>query len=295
VPSQTHEAIVGILREKPTLVATLVADVGPPSLKDYDAIITDSGDLGTAIAPELKADGVLRVERNGKTVLAIVLEVQLHIDPEKNYAWPSYLVGARSRHRCETMLVVVTASDNVAKWARKPLVIGSSAGFLQAVVVASAQMPAIIDAQKADENPELAVLCAITHGHDKDIDQAILIARTAIEAALRLTDHRAQVYYDLIWAALSDEIKEALKMIPQNYQYQHEGLRRAKIEGVAEGEAKGEAKGVAESLVDVLRLRGLLLTAAEREQIHATKDVAQLRRWLETAMSATTVADALKS
>ena len=282
---------MGILREKPTLVAQLVRDAGPPSLKDFDAIITDSGDLGAASAPELKADGVLRVERKGKTVLAIVLEVQLKVDPEKIYSWPSYLVGARSRHRCETMLVVVTASDKVAKWARKPIVIGSTAGFLQAVVVASAQMPAIIDAQKADENPELAVLSAITHGHDKDIKQAILIARTAIEAALRLPDHRAQVYYDLIWAALSAEIKEALKMIPQNYEYQHEGLRRAKTEGKAEG----EAMGVAESLIDVLQLRGLSPSAAEREQIHATKDVAQLRRWLASAMAATTVADALKS
>lgn len=80
-------------------------------------------------------------------------------------------------------------------------------------------------------------------------------------------------------------------MIPQNYEYQHEGLRRAKTEGKAEG----EAMGVAESLIDVLQLRGLSPSAAEREQIHATKDVAQLRRWLASAMAATTVADALKS
>jgi len=129
--------------------------------------------------------------------------------------------------------------------------------------------PAIINAEKADENPELAVLSAITHGRDKDIKQAIVIARTAIESALRLPD-------------------------------QHEGLRRAKPEGKAEGdeaigEAKGEAKGVAESLIEVLQLRGLSPTPVEREQIHATKDVAQLRRWLASAMTATTVADALKS
>jgi len=128
--------------------------------------------------------------------------------------------------------------------------------------------PAIINAEKADENPELAVLSAITHGRDKDIKQAMVIACTAIEFALRLPD-------------------------------QHEGLRRAKPEGKAEGEAigeaKGEAKGVAESLIDVLQLRGLSLTPVEREQIHATKDVAQLRRWLASAMRATTVSDALKS
>ena len=78
--------MVGILREKPTLVATLVGAAGPPSLKNYDAIITDSGDLGTAIAPELKADGMLRVERNGETVLAVVLEFQLQVDPDKIYS-----------------------------------------------------------------------------------------------------------------------------------------------------------------------------------------------------------------
>jgi len=53
--------------------------------------------------------------------------------------------------------------------------------------------------------------------------------------------------------------------------------------------------GVAESLIDVLQFRGLSPTPAEREQIHVNKVVAQLRRWLASAMTATTVSDALKS
>jgi hypothetical protein len=247
-----------------------------------------------------------------------VVEVQLAHARDKLYSWPVYLTSARNRHETDALLLVVTPSESVAKWARKPIHLGPTAGFIQAVVIGPGQMPAITDAEKADQYPELAAISAITHGRSKQIELSVKIAQTAIEAALKLPDHRAQVYYDLIWAALSAEVKEALKMIPQNYQYQHEGLRRAKkeglVEGKAEGKAEGEAKGkaegeakgkaegkaegeaigVAESLLDVLRLRGLSPTATQRRQIHATKDVAQLRRWLEAAMSATTVANALK-
>jgi hypothetical protein len=306
VLKQLHEAMVGIIREQPQLLPMIYVADRPTALDDFDNIVTDSADLGTATAPELRADVLVRVEKGGKTTLTIVVEVQLDHARSKFYSWPVYVTSARNRHRSDALLLVVTPSETVAKWARKPIHLGPTAGFIQAVVIGPGQMPAITDAEKADQYPELAAISAITHGHSKQIELSVKIAQTAIEAALKLPDHRAQVYYDLIWAALSAEVKEALKMIPQNYQYQHEGLRRAKTEGkaegVAEGEAKGEAKGkaegeaigVAESLLDVLRLRGLSPTATQRRQIHATKDVAQLRRWLEAAMSATTVANALK-
>jgi hypothetical protein len=53
-------------------------------------------------------------------------------------------------------------------------------------------------------------------------------------------------------ANLSEAARKALDMLPQNYEYQFEGFRRAKAEGKAEGEAKGLAAATAVDVAAVL-------------------------------------------
>lgn len=89
-------------------------------------------------------------------------------------------------------------------------------------------------------------------------------------------------------------------MLPAGYEYQDEGLRKAKAEGraegeargKAEGEARGEARGKAEGVLAVLQARGLQVSPQQRERIVASADVSQLDAWLRLAATATT-ADAL--
>ena len=291
-----------MLRGHPDLVVELLG--GPKSvyIPPYDAIVSDSADLGAAIAPELAADCLLRVERNGQTVLVVIVEVQLSIDLQKTFSWPAYLIGARTRHRCDAMLAVIAPYASVANWARRPIEIGPNAGFVRPTVIGPEEMPSVLHLDEACKLPELAVLSAITHGHDDDAVRAAAIASTAIAAAFTLNDHRAQVYYDLTAAALSDAAREALQMIPQNYEYQDEGLRRAKAEGELKGKAEGELKGKAEgelkgkaegelkatalALIGVLETRGFVVDPEVRSRVFACGDVEKLRSWLFAAVSA---------
>jgi hypothetical protein len=229
MPSFLHEALVEILRGHPELVLTLLRDPKRADLPAYDAVVADSADLGSATPQELAADCVLRVLRNGQTVLVVVLEIQLAQDPNKLFSWPAYAVAARSRHRCDVALVVVTPYFDVV----------------------------------------------------------------AMAASFSLPDHRVQVYYDLIKAALSGPATEAFLMLPQNYQYQDEGLRRAKAEGKAEGQAEGELAATASALLGVLEARGFVIGSSARNRISSCSSLIQLRAWHLAAVSASSVDDAL--
>jgi hypothetical protein len=297
MPSQLHEALVELLRGHPELVLELLRPVQDVNIAEGDTIVSDSAELGTTISPELSADCLLRLERDGRTRLVVVVEVQLNLDLKKSFSWPAYAIGARTRHRCDVVLMVVTPHENVANWARKKIIFGPDTGHLQPYVIGPQEMPAIVDPEKAKQTPELAVLSAITHGHDDDIALAVAVADAAMAATFCLTDHRAQVYYDLIRAALSEAAREALQMIPQNYVYQDEGLRRAKAEGVLEGKLEGELEGqlkaTSQALFEVFAARDFQLNHELRSRILACRDVVKLRSWLSAAVNASSAETAL--
>ncbi|MDX2023511.1 MAG: hypothetical protein SF187_24960 [Deltaproteobacteria bacterium] len=299
MPTFLHEALVGLLRDRPELLARLLRGAGLSLLPPHEKLVSDSADLGSAQPSELAADAVLRVEQEGRTEMVVVLEVQLRIDPRKVYTWPLYVAAARARHERPTILVVVTPDRHVAKWAGHALEMGPGTGYVRAAVLGPDELPRIEDAAEAVAAPALAVLSAVAHGQDDDAQQAARIGLAAMEAILQLGEDEAAVYLDYVKAALSEAAKEALAMIPQNYEFQDEGLRKAwhggkaegEAKGKAEGEAKGKADGLASALLLVLEARGLAPTAAEVDRIRGCGDVDTLAAWLRQAPTAGKIAD----
>ncbi len=306
MPSFLHEALIELLRDRPDLLARLLSAAGA-MLPPYEKIVSDSADLGSAVPSELAADGVLRVEREGRTELVVVLEVQRRIDPRKVYTWPLYVAAARARHERPTMLVVVTLDRQVAKWAGQALPLGPRSGYVQAVVLGPDELPRIEDPAEAAEDPAMAVLSAVAHGQDDDAQQAARIGSAAMQAILQLGECEAAVYLDYVKAALSAAAKEAFAMIPQNHKFQDEGLRKAwhggkaegkvegkaegKVEGKAEGKVEGKAEGLASGLLLVLEARGFTLSPSEVETIRGCRDVDTLAAWLRRAPTVDNAAD----
>jgi hypothetical protein len=79
------------------------------------------------------------------------------------------------------------------------------------------------------------------------------------------------------------ELKMTLEQVYERWE------RKVKAEGKAEGEALGKAKAV----VAVLEGRGLAVSAAQRKQVLACSDSAQLDAWLRAAGSARSVKELL--
>ncbi|MCG5053706.1 MAG: hypothetical protein KA712_12155 [Myxococcales bacterium] len=312
-PSFLHEALVQLLRSHPLLAVELLRGAMPSALPAFDSVVSDSADLGSELAPEAAADCVLRFEAGGRTVFVVVVEVQLSVDANKRFAWPAYLAGAHRRHRCDVALVVITPFEHVAAWARRPMRTGPLSGEVRAFVFGPKEVPKIEEVEEATRFPELAVVSALAHAYDGDWKRSVAIATAAVTASYASNDPAAHMYYDLILAVFSEQAKEALKMNLINYEYQDEGLRRAKAEGEARGKAEGEARGKAEgkaegeaegeargqreasasALLTVLEARGFSVSPDLRRRIFGCTDLEQLGRWLRAAVTAESAEAAL--
>src|ERR1035438_2451758 len=167
MPSALHEGLVDLFRDRPSLVTDFVAKKLRLPAFGSGLVEVRSGEMEQVSAPQHRADAVLSVNQADGSRLAVVLEVQLAVDAEKRFTWPVYLAGIRALQRCPTVLVVVSPDRGVAKWAGQEIVFGPSSGWMRPLVLGEEAVPAVTDPRVAMENPELAVLSALTHGKGK--------------------------------------------------------------------------------------------------------------------------------
>ena len=116
MPSQLHEALLLLFRNRPQLAPELLRDALHVRLPAYTEVRIESAQLTEVQPAEYRADLVVLLYE-GVPVLGIVVEVQLQPDEDKRYSWPVYTAGLRARIRCPVCLLVVTPQEAVAKWA----------------------------------------------------------------------------------------------------------------------------------------------------------------------------------
>jgi hypothetical protein len=111
------------------------------------------------------------------------------------------------------------------------------------------------------------------------------MASTGISAAdrLRMTA--------ILLRLASDAARQILEAMMTTSEYEKTFVERIHDQGIAEGEARGEARGEAKALLRLLDARGLDLTQEQREQVTSCTDAAQLDRWFDRAITASTAAE----
>jgi hypothetical protein len=278
VPSLQHEALLLLFRNRPALAPELLEQALHVPLPAYSEARLESSDLTDLSPAEYRADlVVLLVDET--PVLGVVVEVQLQRDDRKRFTWPVYVAGLRARLGCPACVLVVTTTDAVADWCRTPIDLGPGAS-LSALVIGPASVPVINDISLAERDPELAVLSTMAHGHEP---HAEVVGHAALLAALHLSDDRAVLYSDLVYAALSEAARAALEnlMATGTYEFQSDFAKKH--------QAKGRAEGLAEAILDVLDARGLAVSGEVRDRIVACTDAAQLATWHRKAVTAATV------
>jgi len=236
MPSQLHESHLFLFRNQPALAADLIRRALGVELPVYVEARVVSAELTEVQPPEYRADLVVELW-NSAPVHGIVVEVQLSKDERKRFAWPAYVANLRARLKCPVSLLVVTAEDPVARWAAESVEIGGWNRFTPYVLGPSG-IPKVTDEGLARDNPELAVLSAMAHGRDADLDSALEIARIAHEATSGLDEDRSEIYLDLIRSSLGEAAREALKsMNARTYDYQSDFARYFIGVGRSEGRA----------------------------------------------------------
>ena len=233
MPSQLHEVLLQLFRNRPSLAPELLRDALHQELPSYTEVRIDSADLSEIQPTEYRADLVVLL-LDGVPVFGIVVEVQLSPDERKQYVWPAYVAGLRARFECPVCLLVITADDACARWAARPIPLGGSSCLVPWVVGPSG-VPEIADEDVARADPELAVLSAMAHGKDADIERSIRIALAAQRASANLDEDRARLYCDLILHSLSEAARRAFQIMDMSkYEYQSDFARRYVAQGKAE-------------------------------------------------------------
>lgn len=221
------------------------------------------------IATELRADNVtLFRDRQGAARLAVIVEVQQHIDPDKRRTWPSYVTTTRARHNCPTLLLVLAMDPKVASWARASIAIGHPGFCLKPIVISKKEILSLCSPELARRIPQLAVLRGIAQGTAKG-------AASAIAAVQKLPDHYRQFYVDLILSrlpvaeqqSLEDQMR-ATRCVENGYVYRSNlALRNF---------ARGMRVAVQTTAMKLARLKLGKLSSAERTCIRRVVDEHQL-------------------
>ncbi len=200
----------------------------------------ESAELTEVVPTEYRADLVVLL-LEGKPCFAIVVEVQLSRDEDKRKSWPLYLTSLRSRVGCPTALLVIAPDEAIARWCAQPIELGHPGFVLQPLVMGPGAIPVILDEQAAREDPELAVLSAMAHGHE---EVGASIARTVLAAVGDLDTERVRLYVDLAMSSLSEAARSALEALMQRgtYEYQSEFARKY-VRGASEGARRGFRRG----------------------------------------------------
>ena len=236
MPSFDHQLVLELLRGQAELVRRLLparwrralaAARGEPA----------SADLSQLTPVEYRADHVVVFrDRQGAPALAVIVEVQRHIDRAKELSWPHYVTAARRSFGCAVVLMVLALDPRVAAWARGPLCTGHPGFVLRPLVISPRELPAAPSARDVRSLPELCVLSVLAH-------PTLCAARAALRSISALDAEPARLYFDVIMHALPPSARRALEVDMFRYEYKSEFARKYVAQGEAKGRAEGEAKG----------------------------------------------------
>jgi len=235
VLSFSHEFLVELFRTRGELAPALLR-LCNGLVFDHDHVEQRSIDLSQIVSTEYRADAVVVLHDRGNAIVqAVIVEVQLHVDRDKERTWPVYITALRHKLACPVVLVVVTPSPEVAGWASRPIDLGHPGLSLTPVVVELRNVPRVVDPAHVQRIPELGVLSAMAN---PDLE----VATTALAAVSVLPEDRATLYLDVIMAALPPLVRKALEM--QGHTYQSEFARKYYSEGREQGRVDGLRRGV---------------------------------------------------
>jgi hypothetical protein len=289
MPSQLHEALLLLFRNRPTLAPELLRYALHFELPAFTEARIDSADLTEVKPAEYHADLVVLL-LDGVPVYGIVIEAQLARDPRKKFVWPVYATSLRARLEVPVSLLVVTADEATARWAAQPIELGNG-GVFRPLVLSPSGVPQIVDEAQALADPELAVLSAMAHGRDADSSKAAHIALAAQLAILVLDDERRRMYLDLVLKSLSEAAQRELRaMDPAKYEYQSDFAKQY----IGLGRAEGEVRGRAALLQRLLTLRFGPLPADVTERL-ANATIDELDVIGERLLNAQSIQEALTS
>lgn len=296
----THEAPLELIRQHPSLAAELVrATLAIPLPPGLEARLGPT-DLNFVVPSQFTADSVITLHDpgTGEPVLAVIFEPQGREDFDKLYSWPAYVTNVRRAAKCTRAVLVVICPDPAeGEKCRKRIPTGHPGFDLSPIVIDPLHAPnpegaspwlIIFDACLGvmDMGTEPGARRILNAVHDSgtsaaDRERLMTLILEAAPAAARqiLEDLMATTEWknDFVESFVNVGIEKGLE----------QGLEQGRVQGIAEGVIRAKA----EDVLKILDARHLKATKAQRGQVTAATDIAQLDCWFDRALTAATASE----
>jgi hypothetical protein len=243
---------------------------------------------------------VFLLRKAGQNVAVVIVEVQSKPDDDKRYVWPTYAAGGHRVYRCPAIVLVVTTSRRVERWAsRLPSFTHPGTGLVP-IVIGPSSLPRVVDAAAARAQPWLAILGVLAHAREPEAEQLVGPALAALGALPGVDGELGAFVCDMLGRAFEGAArKQWEEAMLKDYEIESPALRkilsetkakgvalgeaRGRVEGRIEGRVEGEARGRAEDVLAFLDARGIGVPAELAERVRACTDLEVLGRLVRRA------------
>ena len=280
-----HEALHRIFQKDATLFARAferTLGVEFPRLRTVSVV---DGDLTEIMPIERRVDTPLLVETEDGAYHVVIIESQTQPEETRRRSWPYYISYLNNKFECPVTLLVVTADEKTAAWAREPIHVGlprSPSLVVFPLVLGPDNVPVVLDPAVAGQDVMMTVLSVLTHRKQPHVDDilktlAVALGKVEIDTAAFLAAFTEVGLGDStaaqIWRAL---------MTTTAYPHLMPPLRRRWRE---EGREEGRLEEAVAAVLSVLAARGIAFSADVEDRIRAHSDIAAVEVLLTRAVT----------
>ncbi|PRQ03872.1 flagellar assembly protein H [Enhygromyxa salina] len=308
MPGTLHQGVLSLFRDDPWLGFDLLQIDRPVIGTPVDR----RGEIDRDAKQHLRIksrypDLVLVHQVEGQPAAGIVICVEAQKDPNLRKRWriPSYQASLAEDYELQTWVFVVSFSSRMSE-ALKAWSLGSPPR-VDAQVLDVDTVPRVASLEQALKRPTAAVLAAILHGYEGDLEAA----RLGVRACRELSEKQRRRYTATILAALPEREREILMgELPVEEQDElweieresgtykvglraglergrSEGLERGRSEGLERGRSEGLERGrrvtLVEMILAILEVRGVPQDPASEARIRGCEELPTLQTWARRA------------
>ncbi|QVQ53303.1 hypothetical protein J4H86_05915 [Spiractinospora alimapuensis] len=296
MPESPHEALHQIFREDTSLICRVLQQFADADIDDPTSVTVLNVDL-TEFKPLVRFTDTALMCEWGDDKHIFIVESQTEQEGEKRAAWPYYVAYLHNKYNCPVTLVVLCSDQAVARWAKRPIVIGLSqhpSMVVTALAFGPKDIAPIADPDEASKHIQLAVFSTLIHRKDTPTvsEQLDALAEALATIDTKSATHLAHFTGAGLGPTMARQIWSDL-MNAGTHQYQSDFTAqweaKGEARGEARGEAKGRAKGEAQALLRILDRRDIPVDETSRTRILACDDLEQLGHWIDRALTATSI------
>jgi hypothetical protein len=248
------------------------------------------GVLSDRPSRDLIPDTVIMAGPEKYPARGIIVEIQKDRKEEKRRQLPRYAAALWLQFDCPADVLVICPDDTTAAWYAAAIPTTLDGYTYRPKVLLPSRVPKTVKADEMAADPAMAVLSVAYHGDDPAVAEAFVAGITSPEV------QNGEAYYEYGYIMSTTDVRAALEALVTTYERPTSPFLRKKYdEGVEEGLEKGLEKGLVEgernTVLMVLKARGLRVTDAQRDLINTCTDLEQLKNWAEAAVTAATAAD----